>query len=123
MKQEAEERLIEKREALDGLMTEIAQLAKDLTLSEVPGLINAAGKPLLVKEKLFLEIADDLRKRKALRMQKYNTINHQVIGISEDLDEVPMKIEFEGIPADSEVIKGLMKIALLLLSAHHLLQF
>lgn len=105
MCQEADARLEEQQNKLKLLLEEIVQLSKDLSIDQeqVPELQSASGKPLLEMHSIFLEVADDLRKRKAVRMEKYNIINANVIEISEELDETPMQIEFEGIPADSQV--------------------
>ncbi|CAL8122456.1 unnamed protein product [Orchesella dallaii] len=105
MGQEAEDRLTEKQQELDALLQEIVQLAKDLSIDATPELKSVAGKTLLEMEACFLDIAAGLRKRKAIRMEKYNNINEKVVEISEEMDEAPMQIEFEGIPADSQVAK------------------
>ncbi|ODM95652.1 Protein regulator of cytokinesis 1 [Orchesella cincta] len=105
MGQEAEDRLTEKQQELDALLQEIVQLAKDLSIDAAHELAGQQGKPLLEMESCFTEIANGLRKRKAIRMEKYNIINEQVVKISEELGEAPMQIEFEGIPADCQVAK------------------
>lgn len=105
MCQEADCNFEEFQKEIKELMAEIMQLAKDLTIDDVPELATAAGKPLLEMKRIFTDVASVLRKQKGIRMEKYNKINAMVIELSDELDESPMQIEFEGIPADSQVNK------------------
>lgn len=102
---EAQDSVNDQQLKLDGMMKEIMQLAKDLSIAEVPELAAASGKTLLEMEEIFSAIASELKQRKAKRMEKYDNINAQVHAVCDELCEIPMKIEFEGIPADSEVSK------------------
>jgi len=107
MKHEAQDRLIKKQQELDALLQEIVQLASDLSIDPAPELEDVAGKPLLEMERRFLDIVSQLKKLKAVCMEKYNNINEKVVKISEELDETPMQIEFEGIPTDSQVYEAM----------------
>lgn len=110
MCQEAGAKLEEQRVNIQTLMQEIQQLAKDLSIDQVPEIAAAHDKPFLEMQKILEAVALDLRKRKAIRMEKYNNINAKVVELSDELGEAPMQIEFEGIPADSQVCCGSLSL-------------
>lgn len=106
MIEEEREKLIEQQTKVENLHKEIVQLLKDLTMDQSKATdlkANAYNKTLLEQEAIFEHTADDLRKRKAVRMEKYNKVNVQVVELSAELDEEPFTIIFEGIPSDAQV--------------------
>ncbi|XP_021951997.1 protein regulator of cytokinesis 1 isoform X4 [Folsomia candida] len=106
MLEEEGEKLSECQKKLENLYEEILQLLKDLTMDPSIGVEAKAkshNKTLLEQEKVYENIAEDLRKKKAIRMEKYNKVNDQVVLICEEMDEDIFKISFEGIPSDAQV--------------------
>jgi len=108
MVEEEGSRVKEKQAHIIDLVKEMERLSEELTLDG--SLVEQAkergkGKPLLQAEIVYIDVLSDLRKRKAIRMEKYDSINDQVISLSEELGEKPMVIEFNGIPSDNQVIK------------------
>ncbi len=106
MLEEEGDKLSEHQTKLDNLYKEILQLLKDLTMDQSVATetkSKSQGKTLLEKEKIYEQIAEDLRKRKAIRMEKYDKVNEQVVELTEELNEELFTINFEGIPSDAQV--------------------
>jgi hypothetical protein len=104
---EETEKMTAIEDKLEALHKEILQLLKDLTLDTsiaVKTQVKSKGKTLLESEKLYLDVAEDLRKEKAVRMKKYDDVNVLVQALIEEMNEAPFVVEYQGIPSDAQVL-------------------
>jgi len=109
MNQEQENLVLLKEEEIRELNKEMKQLSKELTLDGTlvaQTFSKTKDLPLLEAENVLLESLKDLRKRKAIRMEKYHKVNDKVLQLNEEMGDAPFALEFDGIPSDAQVKKS-----------------